>query len=82
MPDPEPIFSHQFHAGQRTQASDPQPTPAAAQPEQQKEQTQALEPKPATPAEIRAAQQIEQEVKKYGTGKPKRVVIKAKIIND
>jgi hypothetical protein len=46
------------------------------------QQTQAAAPKAPEPVADKAEQQIQQEVVKYGTGKPKRVVIKAKIIND
>ena len=45
------------------------------------EQVQAA-PKAPEPTTVQAELQIQQEFAKYGTGKPKRIVIKAKIIND
>jgi hypothetical protein len=75
--EPGKIFSTEYKTGQQTQALAPTPAePAAIQ------ATQA--PVPITPetAPTQATRQGQEEYAKYGTGKPKRRVIKAKIIND
>jgi hypothetical protein len=46
------------------------------------QQTQAVAPKAMVEMTSEAENQLQSELKMYGVGKPKRIVIKAKLIDD